>query len=564
MLLLLGCVGGHVSVGDDTATRPRDTDPGDTDPVDTAAADTGAEDIGDNPDALAPTLRFDPPPGTFEGSVTVTVTVENGEARYTTDGSDPTTGRSVIAPLTFDGSTELRVVATNAGHTTYATATYLEVDASAADFTSNLPLVVLWADGSLPDVDDDYTPIALQIHDAAGGRASLLGEAAHQGRAAVRIRGSSTAYDPKHNYALELRGDADDEDDDRELLGMPADSDWVLYAPLDFDRALMRNALMYRLSEAVGRYAPRTRFVEVFEVERGGSVRADGYVGVYTLIERITRNEGRVDVAKLDPEDVAPPEVTGGYIFKRDRTGDFEMGFWAGDADGAFSFSEPLVNVYPQEGSLEREQQRYLADTIDAFADALADPSGVGPDGLSYADHADVASFIDHHFLNLYAKNPDALRLSAYMYKDREGPIVAGPLWDFDRAMGCATDDRAQDPTWWDATNQTSDTTDMWDYGWYAGLYSHAEYRTAYWARARELLEGPLAVAAVHAEIDAMAAELDEAAARNFQTWSAYGPRWGSYAAEVDHLKDWFAARHAWMTACLDAYPDAPELCPGD
>ena len=42
---------------------------------------------------------------------------------------------------------------------------------------------------------------------------------------------------------------------------------------MEFDRALMRNALGYRVARQVGRYAPRTRFVELFLNEDGGPIR---------------------------------------------------------------------------------------------------------------------------------------------------------------------------------------------------------------------------------------------------------------------------------------------------
>ncbi len=555
VLALLACQSGSVSVGDDPRP-PRDTD------ADTAPADS-VEDVGENPAPTAPVVSFDPPAGTFTRSVTVDLALEPGEtARYTTDGSDPTTGRAWTAPITLDASAEVRVFVTDGALSTYASASYLALEDEVVGFTSRLPLVVAWTDGAGADREDDYAEIALQVHDGGGADVSLLGAAATSARAGLRVRGSSTSYEPKHSYALELRGDADDADADRALLGMPADSDWVLYAPLDYDRSFLRNALLFRLSDEIGRYAPRTRFVELFEASRGDAIGLDAYAGVYVLMERIRRSPDRVDVEKLAPEDVSYPEVTGGYVFKRDRTGEDEEGFWAGEAGGAFSFADPLVYVYPREEDIERQQAAYLADAVDAFADAVAAADGVGPDGRSYAEHADVASFIDHHILNFYAKNPDALRLSGYMHKDREGPIVAGPLWDFDRAAG-AEDSRSQDPTWWDATNITSDTT-AFDYGWYGGLFEHAAYRQAYWARWRELLAAELSVEHVHAVIDEMVAEIGEdAATRNFRAWSSYPPRDGRWENEIEDLKGWFAARHAWISACLDARPDAPETCTG-
>lgn len=567
MILLLACTSSQVSIGGENDRPRRDTDVHD----ETAApVDTAIEDIGDNPGSPEPAVVLDPPGGTFVDTVQVTLTLGDGEeAHFTLDDSlpDPARDEAWKNPLTLRGSAELRVVVTGAGgDLVHGGATYVKLDADAADFDSNLPLVVLWSEGSLPDSDgDDYVSIGLQVHDVGDdGRAALLGDGATVVRAGLRIRGSSTAGDPKHSYALELRNPEDDEDDDEPLLDMPADSDWVLYAPLGFDRAFMRNALMYQLSNDMGRYAPRTRFVEVFEAGRGGSVGLGDYVGVYVLMERVKRSEDRVAVTQITAKDTSPPEVTGGYVFKRDRAGGDEDGFWAGDAGGAFEFSEPLVYVYPREETIEREQAAYLADAVDAFADALAAPDGISPDdGRHWSEHIDMDAWIDHHVLNMFAKNPDALRLSGYMHKDREGPIVAGPIWDFDRALYADDDTRADDPTWWDNTNETWDTTPMFTYGWYEGLFADEDFATAYWARWRVVLEDTLSVAHVEGVIDEMAAELAEAAPRNYARWSAYGPRGGSLDSEVALLKEWIETRHAWIAACLVSHADAPETCEG-
>jgi hypothetical protein len=61
----------------------------------------------------------------------------------------------------------------------------------------------------------------------------------------------------------------------------------VLSDPIAYDRALIRNALAFALSNRIGRYAPRTRFAEVFMVDDGGDVRAGNFLGFFTLIEKI-------------------------------------------------------------------------------------------------------------------------------------------------------------------------------------------------------------------------------------------------------------------------------------
>jgi hypothetical protein len=339
---------------------------------------------------------------------------------------------------------------------------------------------------------------------------------------------------------------------------MPAEADWVFNAPLDFDRSLMRNSLAFHLSNAVGRYAPRTRFAELYVVGGGAAVTQAHYVGVYEITEHIKRDRDRVDIARLDVTDVTEPDLTGGYIWKEDRTGPDESGFRAGTGGGAFEFQQPFTYADPDEADLLPVQRDYLARTLDDLGDALAAPDGIGPTGAHYSALIDVGSFIDHHIVNVFTKNPDAFRLSGYFSKDRLGVVVAGPVWDFDRTMGCAADDRAEDPTHWDASNITSDCTFMFEHGFYRGLFDDPAFRDAYWQRLAELLSGPLSPTATQAFIDDSAALLAEPAARNFARWSDYPPR-GSYDDELALLTNWLGERHAWMTGCL-ALPD-PRAC---
>ena len=76
----------------------------------------------------------------------------------------------------------------------------------------------------------------------------------------------------------------------------------------------MRNPLIYRLSNESGEYAVRTRFVEVFNNTGGGNLSYAGdYFGVYTLMEKIKRDEDRGSTSPRSvPRDTAEPEVTGG------------------------------------------------------------------------------------------------------------------------------------------------------------------------------------------------------------------------------------------------------------
>jgi len=544
---------------DDTAGTV-DTSGGadDTDSADSADTDDTVDDVG-SPAELA--IVFDPPGGGFSGSLTLTLSAEDADAdiRYTLDGSLPTDDSGLIyaGPITLTEGAEVRAFARGElGTGDVAAAAYARLASDVADFTSNLPVLILQTDGVAPTSDSGgYTDFTLNVFEPPeGGRTELLGDAHLSTRAGLKVRGSSSAGYPKKPYSLETVEPGSDDDMSVELLGMPAEGDWVLYAPLDFDRAFVRNALMYALSNEIERYAPRTRFVEVFVADRGRDVTMDHYVGVYVVMERIERDGDRVDVTRLSADDVAEPEVTGGYIFKRDRLGSGESGFTAGAAFGSFDFDQPLVYVYPEEEDIVSEQAAYLSDTLNAFGLALAEDDFTHPStGLHYSAYIDVDSWIDHHILNVLSKNPDAFRLSGYFHKDREGLVMSGPVWDFDRTMGCASDDRAEDPENWDATNQTWDTTDVFDHGWWRGLFADPEFREAYKARWLALLDGPLGVDNTHALVDAMTAELVEASERNFDRWDDYGPRMGGYSGEVLLLKSWLADRDEWIRDCLNS-----------
>ncbi|PYJ03155.1 MAG: hypothetical protein DME25_13180 [Verrucomicrobia bacterium] len=77
--------------------------------------------------------------------------------------------------------------------------------------------------------------------------------------------------------------------------------------------------LAYDLSRQLGQYASRTKFVEVFLNQVGGKLTRRHYLGVYVLEEKIKRAGSRVNLQKLRQEDNAEPEITGGYIFKKDH-----------------------------------------------------------------------------------------------------------------------------------------------------------------------------------------------------------------------------------------------------
>jgi hypothetical protein len=383
-----------------------------------------------------------------------------------------------------------------------------------------------------------YLPAMLGAFTAGSARATLAGAAQHTSRMGIKIRGRSSRSSEKPSYTLELWG-ARDEDAPAPMLGMPADGDWVLYAPNEWDRSMLHNAFAYDLSRRVGRYAPRTQFCEVFLVAGASTkVTMAHYAGVYVFTERLTRSRERIAIDKLEPADVGDPARSGGYIVKVD---DPDMASESFSAAGL-----TFVYVDPDVEEIAQAQKQYIADYLNAAKRAASATDGKDPTtGKHYGELIDVAAFIDHHILSVLLKNPDAFALSSYFYKDRDGKLQAGPLWDFDLAMG-ANDpwgQRSQDPRYWGPGS----TAQVFRRSFWGPLFNHGEFAAAYWARWDELLASTFTSAKFRAVIDGWEMQLTEAERRNRARWPKATPRNDSYPEEIDALKNWLDMRLGWI-----------------
>jgi CotH kinase protein len=191
------------------------------------------------------------------------------------------------------------------------------------NWSSNLPVVIINTSGQ-EIVKATNIGVSIRLMDAGKGRARLTGAADLDGRAQIHLHGHTSLRYPKRSHRLKL---CDPEAHPRKasLLGLPESSDWILYAPYP-DKTLMRDVLAYELSNQMGRYAPRTRFVELFLNHSGAKLSPRHYMGVFVLEEKIKRAKERLPLEKLGLEDNAEPAITGGYIFKKDHLDPIDVG----------------------------------------------------------------------------------------------------------------------------------------------------------------------------------------------------------------------------------------------
>ncbi|MHC4284926.1 MAG: CotH kinase family protein, partial [Planctomycetota bacterium] len=355
--------------------------------------------------------------------LTLSTGMNDAEIRYTTDGSWPTIthGTTYTSPINVSGTTTIRAVAVKPGwlDSPLETQAYIFLEPDVLGFSSNLPIAIVDTLGLGIGQTTHTLNFVGFIDTTTGGRARITDPTDFIGRGGINIRGKSSAGFPKKQYHLE----------DVSILGFPAESDWILQGPYS-DKSLMRNFLSYKWSNDIGPYAVRTRFIELFLNTGGGGVSWSDYVGVYVFMERIKRNENRVDIARLDSTDNTEPDITGGYIIKKDKFDSGEPSFYT-------STGQHLIYVEPKGTEITQAQADWIKGYLDEFETVLYGPSFTDPVN-GYTKYIDVNSFLDIHILVEMTKNIDGFRLSTYMSKDRGGKLNMGPAWDYNLSLGNA------------------------------------------------------------------------------------------------------------------------------
>lgn len=482
---------------------------------------------------VSPKPVLEPPDSVFTDQVIVSMSVDSPDARirYTTDLSMPTESSPLYAgPILLTTTTFVRASSFTPGlsPSPVVSGSYVTVSSSLRSRTSSVPIVVIDTMGrSVPGTGSaSFGPAFMLLFDRGeDGRTRLSSAPDIAHRIGIKERGSSSGGRPKASYRFEFWDDHD-EDFDLKPLGLPKESDWILYGAYNFDRTHMRNPFIYELSRQTGNYAARTRFVEVYLNTNGGALSTSDYWGVYSLMENVKRGDKRVDVERLDPSITTAPDISGGYIFKKDRS----------DPGGSGGFSAGGVSgiqfVYPDVNATNPEQRSWIQSHLSTVFSTS-----------SFMNYIDPLAAVDHHILNAMPKNVDAFRLSGYFHKARNGPVVFGPIWDFDRSMD-STDGRDNAWNTWRGSGDSSgyfaldDRTPYW-----SRWLQDRDFRQLWIDRWFELREGPMSTANILNIIDTMKDELEEAAARDQSKWR----QTNNWTSDVSLLRNWLRNRVGWI-----------------
>ena len=379
----------------------------------------------------------------------------------------------------------------------------------------------------------------------------------YNGEIGIEIRGSSSSSFPKKGFGIETR-DGNGNNNNVPLFGMPLENDWVLHAPYS-DKSLMRNFLSYYLGNKMYYYSPRTQFCEL--------IVNDQYKGVYLFTEKIKRDNGRVDISKLDFDDLAGDSLTGGYIVKIDKSTGINNDSWTSpySTNSTNPQSVKILYHYPEPDDIHFLQKNYIESYITSFEDALAGSNYQDP-LIGYANYADINSFVDYFLLTEATKNVDGYRISSFLYKNKEskgGKLHIGPPWDYNLGWGNANYCEGGLTNGWAYEFNTVCSGDGYQVPfWWDRMLTDPEFLNRINCRWNELREGPFHTDTIHQLIDSIADILNLPAERNFNRWEILSSYiWpnnyvgNSFSNEINYFKTWINDRLSWIDNNLPGSP---------
>lgn len=516
-----------------------------------------------------------PREGTFVDPFEVTISSEDpGVIVYTTDGSLPTSenGTPYTGPVQVNSSTPIRARVIWGGTLSKPqTKSYVRLAGGLENYTSPLPIAIIenFGGGEIPNrgwSTNTQTSAGLQqlprqpacLHlidiDPESGTASITGVHDLTERIGIRVRGSfSSTWNPKP-YSLET-WDEYDADKNTTPLGLPGESDWIMYYPHpDYDRQLIANTFSWELSRLTGRYGTRYRLVDTFVNQDGGDLTPDDRIGVYAFAEKVTRDPSRIDFEPLSEDG-----STGGWLLSINRMDPIPIGGFPAE-NGAtspqfFHTAGPdrilqtapnqlnndndddiprqyngFLNFENPNGYRINSAQRTAIETwFREFEDTLYDDTRWRDPEEGYRRHLDTRDFIDYFHLNVLAKQGDSLALSLFPWvSSRDRKLRIGPIWDYN--LRAYWEDEA-----------TGDLFYQDDRLWYPRLFEDPDFLREYVDRWYELRRGPFSTSNLIRLVNKQSREFTSAMAVQqgitAQEWSA----------ELAGMRNYLSIRATWI-----------------
>lgn len=349
----------------------------------------------------------------------------------------------------------------------------------------------------------------------------------------IKGRGNSTWGFDKKPYKIKFS-------DRISLFGEPKAKTWTLIANY-IDHSLMRNYAAYYLGRSLDGLEHTTcaYFVDVY---LNGE-----YQGNYLLCEQTEVDKNRLNI-NADVDDT-------GFLIEMDQKY-FESNEGTEGIDYFYSqlhgdnFLFAVKDPDPEDIDDKRVSQ--IKNDLDKAIVALK----ANTDEMY--DYFDLDSAVDSFIVNELTKNKDMGYSSFYLYKDNDGKICFGPIWDYDLsslAQGNITKEERSAVGWY---NETVYKNPFYDY-----FLRNTKFKKAVKARWEEIRCN---------ECEDLLNELKNAkdyiyysALENFKVWDVIGKETGwwisdevhnvtTWQGQVDLLINYYRDRIDWMTSELETW----------
>ena len=124
-----------------------------------------------------------------------------------------------------------------------------------------------------------------------------------------------------------------------------------------------------------------------------------------------------------------PENITGGYILEADNAMRY-----SGEASG-FILESGAYMVAKSPAYLSEAQYQYISSYVQECENVMRESVGLN-DYQALSAYIDIPSFVGKYLVEEVSKNIDCSSTSQYFYKDQDGLLHAGPVWDYDWAYG--------------------------------------------------------------------------------------------------------------------------------
>ena len=357
----------------------------------------------------------------------------------------------------------------------------------------------------------------------------------------IRGRGQSTwTSEAKKAYKIQLK-------ESQDLFGMGECREWALMANAK-DPTMMKNRLTSWLGSSLGLpYTPQMVPVDVVMI---GSECGRMDLGSYYLSEYVQIDPSRLAIDGLDENVISEQgdtNITGGYLLSvfnpMQNTDEPEANVFALSDGVRLIHEDPSFSSESGMSDGQRAQREYIQSYVLGIDELIRNAGSI--DAATHQKLSamlDLQSAADYWLIQEFSKNTDAYGTSStYLYKERDGKLFFGPLWDFDIAWG--------DPQYSGYYEYSTTGYNYTKFAWIDELRDKDPYFVEIieqeWNKLRPLIEEAIRDGGV---LDQYQNELERSRQADYELWAQQeGIVVEEYGQLVSNLKSWITYRGTWF-----------------